>query len=117
MCAQLSPRIQKSDTGMNAGITAIDNSVADCEKVRVKAEALRVEMNDQWAGSAGTAFNQKLDEWLRNYYLVIQELRTIKDLVTSSNTAMNTTENDNYMLSVKAFGDVSAGVYKGVTGA
>ncbi|SMC96543.1 WXG100 family type VII secretion target [Lentzea albidocapillata] len=115
MSAPLIPRIQKTDTGMNSGIAAIDNSLIDCEKIRLKAEALRSQLTGEWTGAAGATFNRKLDEWTQNYYLLLQELGKIKDLVQVSNAEMNTTEDDAGILALNSFGDVSDGVYNRLT--
>ncbi|KOV81000.1 WXG100 family type VII secretion target [Nocardia sp. NRRL S-836] len=118
MSETLVPSIQKSTAGMSSGVSAIENSMVDCEKIRAKAQQIRDQLHGgDWTGGAGATFVRSMDGWLESYWKVLQELGKIRDLVQASDTQMTTTDDDATVLAVSAFGDVSDNIFKRVTGA
>ncbi|MER7859253.1 WXG100 family type VII secretion target [Amycolatopsis japonica] len=103
----------KSDSGMKAGITAITTCESECQKIHQGVAAVRADLMRSWQGAAGDTFRIQLEQWETEYTQVIKMLGEIRDMVTASNTQMNTVEGDLQVTTANAYGGGSGdGIYK-----
>lgn len=109
------PQFQKTDSGMQGGVRAIDECLGTCRGVHTKVMGVRSQLGTEWTGVAGTTFVRKMDEWERNYNQILTMLGTIRDMVQNSDKEMTNTDDDIALTAVTAFGDASNTVFRGLT--
>jgi WXG100 family type VII secretion target len=108
-------RLQKTDSGMQSGVKAIQACEDHCKASHLKVGKVREDLKANWAGAASQQFLDQLQNWEADYQRVLRALTNIKETVQASDQSMNVAEENNTRLSVGAFGSESERVRKALS--